>query len=409
MSGEILFLAHRLPFPPDRGDRIRSTHILRALAQIAPVHVGCFVDSVADRAHLPELADLCASTCVEMRQTSLPMSGLKALWRGEPVSLTAYRSARLSAWVEGLLASGRISAVFVYSGQMGQFVPDSWTGRLVVDLCDVDSAKFDAYGAKGRFPLGWVHRREGRLLAQVESALVARADHTLLVSEEEAALLRSRTTASRHIRALGNGIDAQHFMPDVTGRAPDMTGPGPHLLFTGQMDYPPNVAAVERMALAIMPLVRAALPNARFHIAGRAPTRAVLALAGVNGTHVHGAVPDMRPLLNAADMVVAPLTIARGVQNKVLEAMAMARPVVLSPQAATGIAATDGEHFAIAADDAAFAATLIRLANDRAEVTRMGEAARAFVLAQQSWAAMLAGLPQLLGFAGGQVDQRDAA
>jgi sugar transferase (PEP-CTERM/EpsH1 system associated) len=409
MSGEILFLAHRLPFPPDRGDRIRSTHVLRALAQIAPVHVGCFVDSVADRAHVPELAAMAASSCVEMRTKSLPMAGLEALWRGEPVSLAAYRSARLSAWVETLLASGRIGAVYVFSGQMGQFVPASWTGKLVVDLCDVDSAKFDAYGAQSRFPLGWVHRREGRLLAQVEGALAARADHTVLISAAEAALLASRAPAARDIRVLGNGIDAQAFSPDVMGRAPDMTGPGPHLLFTGQMDYPPNVAAVERMAHSIMPQVRAALPHARFHIAGRAPTRAVLALAGVNGTHVHGPVPDMRPLLNAADVVVAPLTIARGVQNKVLEAMAMARPVVLSPEAATGIAAHDGEHFAIAADDAAFAQTLIRLANDRAEALRMGEAARDFVLTQQSWAAMLADLPQLLGLAPPQAEQRDAA
>ena len=409
MSGEILFLAHRLPFPPDRGDRIRSTHVLRALAQIAPVHVGCFVDSVADRAHVPELAAMAASSCVEMRTKSLPMAGLEALWRGEPVSLAAYRSARLSAWVETLLASGRIGAVYVFSGQMGQFVPASWTGKLVVDLCDVDSAKFDAYGAQSRFPLGWVHRREGRLLAQVEGALAARADHTVLISAAEAALLASRAPAARDIRVLGNGIDAQAFSPDVMGRAPDMTGPGPHLLFTGQMDYPPNVAAVERMAHSIMPQVRAALPHARFHIAGRAPTRAVLALAGVNGTHVHGPVPDMRPLLNAADVVVAPLTIARGVQNKVLEAMAMTRPVVLSPEAATGIAAHDGEHFAIAADDAAFAQTLIRLANDRAEALRMGEAARDFVLTQQSWAAMLADLPQLLGLAPPQAEQRDAA
>lgn len=409
MKAEILFLAHRLPFPPDRGDRIRSTHVLRSLARIAPVHVGCFVDSEADRAHQAELEAIAASTCVELRSKPLALAGLESLGRGESVSLSAFRSAPLSAWVAALLASGRIGAVYVFSGQMGQFVPASWTGKLVIDLCDVDSAKFEAYGAQAAFPKSWLHRREGRLLAQVEAALAARADHTLLVSEVEAELLRGRAHAGRDIRAMGNGIDAVHFAPDSVSPEPDMAADGPQLLFTGQMDYPPNVAAVERMTRRIMPALRRELPQARFHIAGRAPVREVLALDGMNGTRVWGAVPDMRPLLVAADLVVAPLTIARGVQNKVLEAMAMARPVVLSPEAATGIAARDGAQFLIADDDAAFVAALVRLAQDKAEASRMGQAARDFVLAEQSWAAMLADLPQLLGFGAQSAEHRDAA
>lgn len=408
-GGEILFLAHRLPFPPDRGDRIRSAHVLKALARIAPVHVGCFVDEEADRAHERELELLSASTCVVHRAKPLALAGLEALWRGEPVSLSAFRSRKLADWVQALLESRRIAAIYIFSGQMGQFVPPEWQGQLVVDLCDVDSAKFDAYGKQSLFPHKLLYRREAAMLAQVEAQLAARADHTLLISDAEAELLRGRTSGARSIATMGNGIDAVHFAPQGVMPDPAMLQAGTNLLFTGQMDYPPNVAAVERMTLRIMPQVLRALPQARFHVVGRAPTAAVLALDGINGTLVHGEVPDMRPFLAGADLVTVPLDLARGVQNKVLEAMAMARPVILSPQAATGIDARSGEHFQIAGDDAAFIAQIVRLAADPAAADALGSGARRFVVEQQSWPAMLAALPAFMGMSPDAGKRRDAA
>ncbi|GAA0279995.1 TIGR03087 family PEP-CTERM/XrtA system glycosyltransferase [Alteraurantiacibacter aestuarii] len=409
MSGEILFLAHRLPFPPDRGDRIRSHHILKALAKIAPVHVGCFVDGEADLAHAGKLSRLAASYCIARRAKPLWLSGAEALLRQEPVSLTAFGSGELADWTENLLSSGRISAIYVFSGQMGQFVPHDWAGRLVADLVDVDSAKFEAYARQARFPKNWINAREGRLLARFEAQLAARADHTLLVSEAEAQLLRSRAGDAGNIRALGNGIDAAFFAPQAASSAAAINGEGPHFVFTGQMDYQPNIAAVQRMARAIMPGIRRVHPAAQFHIVGRAPTAAVRDLDGQNGVRVHGEVPDVRPFLAAADVVVAPLTIARGVQNKVLEAMAMARPVLLSPQAATGIDAQDQRDFVIAADDDEFIAKALDLVADRQLAARIGLAAREFVIAHQGWSAMLADLPGLMGLDGGAGDHRDVA
>lgn len=400
MGGDILFLAHRLPFPPDRGDRIRSCNVLKALAKIAPVHVGCFVDDDADRAHTAQLAEVAKSWCVVKRAKPLALAGLESLIRREPVSLSAFRSDDLSRWVEKLLASGRIAAVYVFSGQMGQFVPASWQGRLVVDLVDVDSAKFGAYAEAAAFPQSMIHAREGELLSRVEAQLAGRADHTLLVSEDEADLLRSRAGDVGHITSIGNGIDSAFFDPEGVTPSPDMAGEGPHFLFTGQMDYPPNVSAVERMTKRIMPEVFKTLPQAQFHIVGRAPARAVEQLHGLNGTQVWGAVPDMRNWLAAADVVVAPLTIARGIQNKVLEAMAMARPVVASPEAATGIAAHDDIEFAIAGSDEEFAARLLQLGTDPEAAAAMGKAARKFVIEKQGWDAMLEQLPDLLGYTG---------
>lgn len=400
MSGEILFLAHRIPFPPDRGDKIRSHHLLRALARIAPVHVGCFGETEADMACEGQLAELARSHCLVPRDKSLVRAGMEALASRRPVSLTAFASARLRDWVQLTLATRPISTVFVFSGQMGQFVPGDFRGRLIVDLCDVDSAKFEDYASDHAGLRGALYRREARLLAREEARLAARADATLLVTEEEADLLRARLPepASARIAALGNGIDTALFDPAAAAPHPALAGrAGPHLVFTGQMDYPPNVAAAKRIARDLLPGLRARFPKAQAHIVGRAPTGAVMELADIPGVAVWGEVADVRPFIAGAHCVVAPLAIARGVQNKVLEAMAMARPVVLSPQAATGIAATDGEHFAIGADDAALIERIADIVGDAVSAQAMGAAARRYVVDHQSWPAALAGLPLLVG------------
>ncbi len=399
MNDEILFLAHRLPFPPDRGDKIRSHHILKALAKIAPVHVGCFVENDSDRREMGELATIAKSYCVGWRRKKLLHAGIESLFRHEPVSLSAFRCNELQAWVNNLLDSGKIGAIYVFSGQMGQFVPADWKGHFTMDLVDVDSAKFEAYAKEAGFPQNWINRREGKLLAQFEKQLAARAEHTLLVSDAEAELMRERASDGRDVRALCNGIDAATFRPGCVQPTLALAGGGPDMIFTGQMDYPPNVEAVKRMAKSILPKIRKTHPKAQFHIVGRAPTESVVALDEIAGCNVHGEVPDMRPYLAASDLVVAPLTLARGVQNKVLEGMAMELPVLLSPEAATGISATNGEHFLIAKDDDEFAELACQIIEDRQEAERLGKAAREFVLENQSWGAMLAELPQLLGLA----------
>lgn len=401
--GEILFIAHRLPFPPDRGDKIRSHHLLKALAALSPVHVACFADDAEDARHEGDLAALAASHCLVRRTKRLPLAGAEALATGRPVSVTAFADRRLRAYVAQVLAEQPIAAVFVFSGQMGQYVPASWTGPLVIDFVDVDSAKFAAYAEQARGPMRWVHAREERLLRAEEGRLAARASASLLVSEPEAELFRERLAPELQgrckVRALGNGIDAAFYDPDRTIPEPRLAAlPRPRLIFTGQMDYPPNVAAAVRAATRIMPLVLAACPEASFHVVGRRPSPEVLALDGVNGCRVWGRVEDVRPFLRAADAALVPLEIARGVQNKVLEAMAMALPVVASAAAATGISATPGETIATGRSDAELAEAVIALSRDP-RATAMGQGARARVMAAHDWPAMLAGLPGLLGMA----------
>lgn len=398
---EILFLAHRIPFPPDRGDKIRSHHVLKALAALAPVHVATFADDPQDRAHEPELAAVASSHRLIDRTRPLPLSALQSLATGAPLGLVAFGSRALRAYVAEVLASRPISMIYVFSGQMGQYVPADFAGRVVADLVDVDSAKFEAYGAAHGGPRAWMERREGRLLAMEEARIEARADATLLISEAEAALLRARLPGpSPRVHAMGNGIDAGVFDAATVLPEPAMAATGaPRLIFTGQMDYAPNHEAVMRAIERVLPRVRAVLPEASFHVVGRNPLPALRAKDGVDGVRVWGRVEDVRPFLAAADLALVPLTIARGVQNKVLEAMAMGLPVVLSPGAATGIAARDGSDFAVAEDDAALADAVIALARDPARMLAMGSAARTWILAHASWPAALARLPEHLGLA----------
>ncbi|WP_301751102.1 TIGR03087 family PEP-CTERM/XrtA system glycosyltransferase [uncultured Erythrobacter sp.] len=405
--GEILFLAHRVPFPPDRGDRIRSHHLLKALARLAPVHVGCFVEGPGESE--AALAAMTASYCIAPRTKPLPLAGAEAVLAGKPVSLTAFHSRKLERWVRETIAARDIAAILVFSGQMGQYVPADFQGRVVIDLCDVDSAKFASYAAAGERV--WLNTREARLLAVEEERLGGRADATLLITEAEAALYRSRLAAPGevNVQVIGNGIDAAFFDPAAVLPHPVIADlPGPHFVFTGQMDYRPNEQAALWVIEALMPKLRARFPQAMFHVVGRNPTGKLMAHHGTPGVQVWGEVPDVRPFIAAADAVLAPLLIARGVQNKVLEAMAMAKPVVLTPDAATGIAATDGEDWLVCPPDpATICARIAALLRDPEAPARIGAAARRFVLDHHGWDAMLAPLAGLIGMA--DEGQRHAA
>lgn len=401
MSGEVLFLSHRVPFPPNRGDKIRSHHVLKHLAGLAPVHVATFGDDADDMAAAADLDALCASYCLLRRDKPLWRAGAEALASGKPVSLTAFHSPKLAAYVETLLASGRIGTIYAFSGQMGQYIPADFAGRVVFDFVDVDSAKFEAYAESGHGPRRWIDAREGRLLAAEEARLAARSQVSLLVSNEEAALFRARLDpglrATCDVRALRNGIDSQAFDPAICQPAAAMLAcSGPRLIFTGQMDYAPNVAAAQRVALRLLPAIRSHFSDASFHIVGRHPPAELTALHGKNGVHVWGAVDDIRDWLSAADLALVPLEIARGVQNKVLEAMAMALPVVLTPAAATGIGGADGKTYATADCDARLAERVITLLGDPLTARQLGRDARTFVVDTLSWQATLAPLEAML-------------
>lgn len=392
---DLLFLAHRIPYPPDKGDKIRSWHMLRHLAERWHVHLGAFVDDPADWAHTEVLKGVCADVCLRpLNPRTGKLRSLTGLATGKALTLPYYQDAELEHWVRAKLDSG-IRAVVVYSSAMAQFVMYAQGARRIMDFVDIDSDKWRQYAPTKTWLLSWLYAREGRKLLEWER-LVARAfDASLFVSEAEARDFRRLAPESAEkVGYFNNGVDTEYFSPDHIFDSPFPAG-SPALVFTGAMDYWPNVDAVVWFAQEVLPLVRRVVPDVRFYIVGSRPGATVQGLAG-EGVEVTGRVPDVRPYLAHAAMVVAPLRIARGIQNKVLEGMAMGKAVVATPQALEGIVAEVGKEVLVGEDPAAQAELVLRLLQDPAAAWNLGAAARQRVAADYTWAPNLARLDALL-------------
>jgi sugar transferase (PEP-CTERM/EpsH1 system associated) len=392
----ILFLAHRIPYPPDKGDKVRSHHLLRYLCARYRVFLGTFYDDPADAAHVASLERLCAGVCaLRLRRGRAKVRSLVGLATGEALTLPYYRDRRLARWVDRTIVQHAIRKAVVFSSAMAQYVEARGDLRVVVDFVDVDSDKWTQYAATRPWPLAAIYRREGRRLAAFERRVAAAAHASFFVSARETEFFVARAPeASARVSVLRNGVDADYFSPAHALDSPFAAGEEP-LVFTGAMDYWPNVDAVTWFAREILPEIRAALPAARFYVVGMNPTAAVQALARLDGVVVTGRVDDVRPYLRHAAVVVAPLRIQRGVQNKVLEAMAMGRAVVASAVCAGAIAARPGAEFEVATSAEDFAEKVLALlASDRRDA--LGRAARARVLTQYDWNANLERLGPLL-------------
>lgn len=344
--GGTLFLPHRVPFPPDKGDKIRSFHLMKALARRGPVYLGTFAETAAERASGPALREWCAETCLRplRKPVALARAALGVLG-GRSLSEGYYRDGTLQRWVEDLVRSGRVDRVVVFSSSMVPYTfPLPADLRVVVDLCDVDSDKWAQYAAGreglGQLPARLVYAREARTLAALERRAVERAAATVVISAAEADLLARVVGCPREeVGVVGNGVDLDYWNPAsaaVAAQASPFAAGERALVFTGAMDYWANADAVAWFAREVLPGVRAVEPAARFWIVGSNPSPAVQQLAAADVV-VTGRVADVRPYLAQSSVAVAPLRVARGVQNKVLEAMAMARPLVATPAALQGL------------------------------------------------------------------------
>lgn len=390
---KLLYLVHRIPFPPNKGDKVRSFHLLKDLAARHEVYLGSFIDDPDDERHAGALTPWCRELhLARLHPRRAKLASLRGLVTGEALSLPYYRDAGLAAWVRELVARERIDAVLVFSSTMAQYV-EGLGLPVFVDFVDMDSAKWRDYAPQHRWPMSWLYAREGRRLLAFERAVASRARAAYFVTEAEAALFRAAAPESAaKIAAVGNGVDADFFAPDPSRPSPFPAGERP-LVFTGAMDYWPNVDAVQWCVAEMLPRLRQRWPGLRLSIVGRSPTPTVQQLAG-DAVRVTGTVDDVRPYLQHAAVVVAPLRLARGIQNKVLEAMAMARPVVAAQGCVDVIEAENGQELVGAerADD--YVQAVDRLLSDRALGDRIGAAARQRVLQAYSWPARLTRLQQ---------------
>lgn len=396
---EILFLAHRIPYPPDKGDKIRSWHFLSHLFEHYTVHLGCFVDNDHDLAeNVPYLRNLCGeSYFARLRPWAAKAQCLVGLCQGEPLTLHHYRDRGLRNWVENLLSERPIDIIFVFSSAMAQYVmgEEARASRRVIDFVDVDSDKWNQYAKTKSWPLDWLYRREGRELLVFDRQVAAAFDTSLFVSAAESELFRALAQGQAHkVFHINNGVDFSYFEPDANYDNPYAPG-DKVLVFTGAMDYWPNVDAVTWFAREILPQVRAVEPAVRFCIVGAGPASEIRALGRQSAITVTGRVPDVRPYVSHATAVVAPLRIARGVQNKVLEGMSMARPVVATPAACQGLEPEICRNVLQADGARDFAEQIISLLSTE-QHDAIGRRARESVKLDHDWRQNLSALVPLL-------------
>lgn len=379
----ILYLSHRLPFPPNKGEKIRTFHQIRQLGSKHILHLCAFADNLSELAQTVHLKKYCASVDVVHRKSIaiMPFSAA-AFVRGKPLSVRLFYQKALLKLVRRKLAMERVDCVVVSCSSMAQYVAGISDIPTVIDFIDVDSEKWLEYAQRTSFPLSALYKREAELLAKYEEKLILAFDHSIISSEAEAQILRTRVK-DRPITVISNGVDLEYFS---LAEAESSMKSRLTIVFIGVMDYFPNVDAVQFFCHEIFPLVRKSMPNAQFCIVGRNPTRQVRELGKQINVVVTGSVLDIRPYLGHATVSVAPFRLARGIQNKILESMAMGIPVVGTTVAFKGILATERDGIRIADDPNSFAQYVTAfLQGDRTLRREAGFQARRYVERYHRW------------------------
>jgi sugar transferase (PEP-CTERM/EpsH1 system associated) len=393
----ILFLAHRLPYPPDKGERIRAYHELKFLGKRHSIDLFTFADTVAEAENQQALQKLCRRIYVEARNPITVLTGaVRSLFRGEPLSCGCVFSHRFQREVHRALSAERYDVIFVNCSSMAQYIPRGLSVRLVADFVDIDSAKWSQYAKRSRAPIAWLYSREARSLAQYEVDWARTSASTIVATRHEAALLSAESALQ--VEVVRNGVEIPAVCADEL--PPEVKVLQPYALFLGTMDYRPNVDAVEHFANDIFPLVRRRHPELKFVIAGRNPSRLVRKLARRPGIVVTGPLPRVDIYVAGSTVVVAPFRIAQGIQNKILEGLAAGKPVVSTSGPARAIGARPGETLLVADSAKEFADAVVAVL-ENPELRRRFERGRDFVRQNFDWHTNLSHLEQLLERASG--------
>lgn len=396
----VLMLAHRLPYPPDRGDRIRSYQLLKLLSRHFELDVACTSEDPVWLQHHQLLSTMAKRVHIQPISPSYTrVRGVQAIFTGDAITPASFFRQSLADVILQWHDQKPIDAVLTYCTGMIDYARVLTTNKRtnpvphhVLDLVDVDSVKWETYAQNTLPPMKWVYQIESNRLRRIERGEFDHFDAVTVVSANEAQAYRAHVGNHAGLTVVGNGVDVDYFH---TLEEPPPSEP-PTLCFVGVLNYKPNAAGVDWFVRQVMPQLRQRVPNVRFMIVGRHPTQAVQELGRFPGVDIIGSVPDVRTYMQQASVIIAPLLIARGVQNKVLEAMACQRPVVCSPGAAQGIDATPGEHMLVADEPTQWVDTLCKLFNDASLRRTIATAARQHVLTHYAWEDRLSPMVRLL-------------
>ena len=358
---KVVFLCQRVPWPPDRGDRITTWHMLQHLLQRgAEVRLGCFAEEERDQAAVQFLRERCRAVEAPMlrRTRWRKLASLRGLANGEALTLPFFRDRGLQATVDRWLAEDPADLVFVYSSSMAQYVLGKRGPKKVMQFAELDSDKWRQFAERSGSLGRWIHGREARKLLAFEDAVAHDFDASFVVSDVEQQLFEQRIPGVKPF-VIPNGVDVAHFTSAGDDRREPHT-----LIFTGVMDYEPNVDGVCWFAETCWPALRQQFAAAKLLIVGSKPVPAVQALAQLPGIEVTGRVPTTPPWFDRATVAIAPLRLARGVQNKVLEAMSMGLPVVATPQSAQGLGPVPSGVLQVASTPEATVAAIAALLAD---------------------------------------------
>jgi sugar transferase (PEP-CTERM/EpsH1 system associated) len=431
---KILYLAHRIPYPPNKGDKIRSFNEIKYLSTSHEIHLGCLADNPADLKYESDLKKYCKRVCVvPLKASWAKLKSVDSLVYGKPLSVGYFHSKRLQDTVNHQLSVENYDAIICFSSAMAEYLfrspplklrfssskallkqkaplasEDSLSPyaltlrplnlgpkpRLIMDFCDVDSDKWRQYSQKARFPLSLLFSIENKLLLKYEKRINQNFDHSVFVSQKEADLFSFLCPGARNLMVIPNGVDCEYFSPDKASTTRQF---GTHdmklatnniqytLLFNGAMNYYANVDGIRWFCGEIFPMIKKEYPNLQLYIVGSDPHPKVQALGAREGVRVTGFVDDIRPFYHIADLCVIPLRLARGVQNKVLEAMAMGKAVICTRNAIEGIQAVPGQHCVVEDTPVGFSEAVLRFLGNQNGRKRLGARARELVKKNYDW------------------------
>lgn len=376
---KILYVCHRFPFPPKRGGKIRPFNMIRHLSSRHEVHVASIARTADEAREGQGIAAHCAS--YEIGRVSNPVQTLRMLLRlptTAPSSMGYFYSPQLARRIDALIARERFDLVFVHCSSVAPYVEHIRDTPKILDFGDMDSQKWLEYSRFKPFPLSLGYRLEGAKMEHAEKRLARRFDLCTATTRAEWQTLESYGTGVA-TDWFPNGVDSDYFAPE--GGAYDAET----IAFVGRMDYYPNQECMFDFCSRTLPRLRARRPSLKLLIVGADPSPRVRRLEQLPGVTVTGSVADVRPYLRRSALMVAPLNIARGTQNKILEAMASGVPVVTSRVAAGGVDASDPDHFLTASTPEEYAAAVLRILEDPAERQRLSRAGRARMLSHHAW------------------------